>query len=622
MNVVPGARPPWFPLPPLWRGHAISTAGAVLLETAGGLGPDHISYLFAAPEVVLRASSAAELLTLLDDIEATARDGFYIAGRIDYEAGYALHNISSNAPSQPLACFGVYRQALRFDHHTGTATGPALPDTGTHAPPNARPLLSAPHLQIDREAYAEKFAAVQRLLAAGDTYQVNFTSRVEADLLGSPLELYEALIEAQPVDYAAILHFDDTLTLSFSPELFFHIEPDSGGRRIVTRPMKGTAPRGSTPAADAAQREWLAHDEKNHAEHVMIVDLLRNDLGRICVPGSVRAEDLFRIEPYPTLFQMTSTISGALNSGAGFKDVIRALFPSGSVTGAPKRRTMEIIRDLEDAPRGVYTGAIGFLAPGGDACFSVPIRTLNLRDNAISMGVGGGVVADSIAAAEYDECLLKASFLSKAATAPRLIETILWNDGFPLLELHLSRLRNSAAQLGFECDTAKIHAALNTLQLQSAREIRVRLLLSIDGEIEITSGEITGPRSNLRVRIAARRILSTDPWRQHKITRRTLYDREFAQARAADFDEVLFLNERDELVEGAISNLFVEIAGQFCTPPLTAGALPGVYRQHLMDTRPNVVERTLRLEDLASASTIYLCNAVRGLRSVGSLHFD
>jgi len=622
MNVLPGARPAWYPLPPLWRDHAIRTPGTVLLETAGGLGSDHISYLFTAPELMLRASTGAELLSLLDDIKGKANGGFYIAGRIDYEAGYALHDIPPDTPSRVIACFGIYREPLRFDHHTGEATGPALPTDDKLPVASANPLLSTPQLQIDREAYASKFAEVQRLLAAGDTYQVNLTTRVTADLLGSPLGLYKALIEAQPVDYAAILHVDESLTLSFSPELFFRIEPTASSRRIITRPMKGTAPRGNTPAADATQREWLAHDEKNHAEHVMIVDLLRNDLGRICAPGSVRTDDLFRIETYPTLFQMTSTVSGSLNPTASFKDVVRALFPSGSVTGAPKRRTMEIIHTLEDAPRGVYTGAIGFLAPTGDACFSVPIRTLDLRGNRISMGVGGGIVADSAAASEYDECLLKASFLSKAATAPCLIETLLWDNGFPLLELHIARLRNSAADLGFKCDIEKIRATLAALPLPPIEQRRVRLLLSADGHYDIEPGEITGPSGDLRVRIAARRILSTDPWRAHKTTRRAVYDREFAQARASGSHEVLFMNERDELAEGAISNLFIEIAGQLYTPPLSAGALPGVFREHLMKTRANVTERTLRIEDLALASTIYLGNAVRDLRSVGSLHFE
>jgi para-aminobenzoate synthetase/4-amino-4-deoxychorismate lyase len=620
MNISPASRPPWYPLPRAWRACALESPGSVLLETAGGLGGDHISYLFTEPEIVLRAETAAELATLLCDLENAARERLYAAGRIDYEAGYALHGISGAKSQGTLACFGLYREPLRFDHHTGLFNGPRLPDPVGSL--NTTPVLSRPVLQIDRETYAGKFAEVQRLLAAGDTYQVNLTLRIEAELCGSTLELYETLIAAQPVDFAAIVHFEDRLSLSFSPELFFRIDRSQSASGIVTRPMKGTAPRSSSPEEDARRREWLARDEKNRAEHVMIVDLLRNDLGRICESGSVRVDDLFRVEAYPTLFQMTSTVSGDLRRDSRFADVVRALFPSGSVTGAPKRRTMEIIRDLEDKTRGVYTGAIGFLAPDGGACFSVPIRTLDVRAEHVSMGVGGGIVADSTAEAEYDECLLKASFLDQAASAPKLIETLLWSEGYPLLELHMARLSASADKLWFPFDGTRIRSELGEAAERLKEDTRVRLLLSIDGSSEIACGPISGPRSDLRVRISSRRLLSTDLWQQHKTTRRLLYDREFSRARAEGFDEVLFLNERDEIVEGAISNVFVEIEGRLYTPPLSAGALPGVLRTHLLQTHPNISERTLRVEDLESAQTIYVGNAVRGLRTIGRLHFE
>ena len=617
MNIFPASRPPWYPLPRAWRARALDSPGSVLLETAGGLGGDHISYLFTEPEIVLRAKSAAELTGLLCDVEQAVCERLYAAGRIDYEAGYALHGLPGREPEETLACFGLYREPLRFDHWTGLSNGGALPEASGRV--SYRPAVSQPALQIDRATYDAKFAEVQRLLAAGDTYQVNLTSRVEAERRGSALDLYESLIALQPVDFAAILHFDDSLALSFSPELFFRMD---GGSRIVTRPMKGTAPRGSRAEEDDRQREWLAHDEKNRAEHVMIVDLLRNDLGRICQPGSVRVEELFRVETYPTLFQMTSNVSGNLLAGSRFGDVIRALFPSGSVTGAPKRRTMEIIRDLEEQPRGVYTGAIGFVGPGGVACFSVPIRTLDVCEERIRMGVGGGIVADSTAETEYDECLLKAAFLNEAARTPKLIETLLWSDGFELLDLHMARLGASARELGYGFDAAYIVRELDRVAEGLKGDTRVRLLLSPDGAVEIACSPVVGPRSDLRVRIAARRLLSTDVWQRHKTTRRMLYDRELSRARADGFDEVLFLNEDDEVVEGAISNLFVEMDGCLYTPPLSAGALPGVFRRHLLETRPEMVERTVRAEDLGGAQAIYLGNAVRGLRSIGSLHFE
>ncbi len=618
MNVSPGSLRAWIPLPQTWRAHAVLTPNSVLLETAGGLGEDHLSYLFTSPETVFRAGSPSQLLKLLEDIEDGTREGMYAAGQIDYESAYALHDIPATLPRESLACFGIYRQPAVFDHRTGVATGPVLPKAAARSEFDVRAPLTRPKLQITHEAYADRFAAIKRFLFAGDTYQVNFTTRVGAELLSSPLDLYECLIESQPVDFAAILHFGDSLTLSFSPELFFRVTD----RHIVTRPMKGTAPRGLDAEDDARQREWLARDEKNHAEHVMIVDLLRNDLGRICAPGSIRADDLFRVEPYPTLFHMTSSVSGKLRYEVRLTDVMSAIFPSGSVTGAPKRRTIEIIRDLEDSPRGVYTGAIGVMQPTGDMCFSVPIRTLDVRSGLVQMGVGGGVVADSTADSEYDECVLKASFLEAAATAPKLIETLLWSEGYPLLDLHLARLGRSAAQLGFECDDAKIRSALAEAGSAFREDRRVRLLFSTDGGVEIVTSAVVDPRSDLRVRIAARRILSTDPLRQYKTTRRVLYDRELERARNDGFDEILFLNERGELVEGAISNLFVEIDGLLWTPAPSSGALPGVYRQHLLSTRQDMVERILHLDDLKCATALWLGNAVRGLRSVGTVQVE
>ncbi len=626
MNVLAGSRPPWFPLPRAWRLHAFQTSGAVLLETAGGLGDDHHSLLFTAPVQILRANSAPDLLRLFDQLDLLTGQGFHAAGSIDYEAGYALHKITAPAPATALACFGIYAQRFVFDHHTGIASAPPIPSSPDDHVPDPSPILTFPSIALDRQHYAAQFDAVQHLLAAGDTYQVNLTTRVRADLLASPMALYEVLIDAQPVDFAAIVNLDGRLTLSFSPELFFRITPSPHGRSITTRPMKGTAPRGGTPEQDDQQRHWLAHDEKNHAEHVMIVDLLRNDLGRICAPGSVRSDDLFRVEPYPTLFQMTSTVSGELLPTTRLCDTLGALFPSGSVTGAPKRRTMEIIRDLEPVPRGVYTGAIGYLSPVGETTFSVPIRTLEIRESSISMGVGGGIVADSTAAAEYDECRLKASFLNHAATSPQLIETMLWQPAtrpaLPLLAHHLSRLARSAAQLGFSYDQVAIVAALTAATSHLVAETRVRLLLSHNGSTHIETAPIAGPTSNLRVRIAARRICSTDAWLQHKTTRRAFYDREFARARRDGFDEVLFLNERGELAEGAISTLTIEVDGQLYTPPLASGALPGVLRGTLLQAPAPCVERVLTLGDLTGASAAWLNNALRGSRSIGSLEIE
>ncbi len=385
--------------------------------------------------------------------------------------------------------------------------------------------------------------------------------------------------------------------------------------------MKGTMPRGLDSAEDAEAILRLQHDEKNCSEHVMIVDLLRNDLGRICTSGSVHVDDLFSVERYETLLQMTSTIAGTLRPNTSFYDIFRAMFPCGSITGAPKIRTMQIIRELEPHPRGIYTGAIGFIAPNRSATFSVAIRTLVLRNNHAHMGVGGGIVADSIPEDEHRECLLKASFLTRSHHPFQLIETLLWDREFFLLSPHLDRLESSARYFNFAFDRSAIESQLQALALtfKPGGRHRVRQLLHPDGTLTLAHAPLLDEPSPIRVKLSSERTSSTDVFLRHKTTHRQLYDQQYAAARAEGFDEVLFLNDRGELTEGAISNLFLEHSGQLLTPPLASGVLPGIMRRHLLETRPTAHERILTLDDLHTADAIFLCNSVRGIRKVTSL---
>jgi para-aminobenzoate synthetase/4-amino-4-deoxychorismate lyase len=390
--------------------------------------------------------------------------------------------------------------------------------------------------------------------------------------------------------------------------------------------MKGTMPRGLDLQEDALAALALQNDEKNRSEHVMIVDLLRNDLGRICAPGSVHVPDLFTIERYDTLHQMTSTVTGSVLPEKKYYEIFRALFPSGSITGAPKIRTMQIIRDLEAKPRGIYTGAIGHITPDRSATFNVAIRTLTLNDGNAHMGVGGGIVADSEPAAEYRECLLKTAFLTRLPTDFQLIETILYSksdpDGhFYLLDLHLNRLAASAAYFDFPCDTTAIRQQLSALSgsLTESPQYRIRLLLYPDGRTTVTSLPLVPSKPTGRIHIATERTLSTDLFLRHKTTRRRFYDQSYKDAVAAGFDDVLFVNERNELTEGAISNLIVRRGDKLLTPPLTSGVLPGIYRRHLLETNPHAEETVLTLEDLRTADAIYICNSVRGMNEV---HLD
>ncbi len=453
---------------------------------------------------------------------------------------------------------------------------------------------------IDEAAYNATVARIKNLIFAGDCYQVNFTFPLDFEWFGTPLALYARLRERQPVRYGGFVGDARRGLVSLSPELFI----ERRGDRLTTRPMKGTAPRHAPP-------EQLRHSAKDRAENLMIVDLLRNDLGRVAANGSVVVDRLFEIEDYPTVWQMVSEISA--NVGArGFGDLLRALFPCGSITGAPKIRAMQIVGELESAPRGTYTGALGWLAPNGDCRLNVAIRTLELdADGRGRLGIGSGIVADSDGAAEWAECQLKAGFLRDCDPGIQLIETLRREDGvYPRLAGHLERLRRSAEWLGFACDEQTVRAALD--QQPAAGSWRVRLTLAKDGRVEVASfplgEEPAGPR---HARLAGAAIDSSYPLRRYKTTDRAIYDAALATlAGDPQLFDVVFLNERGEVAEGARSNVFVERDGSLLTPPLSSGALPGVLRAELL-AKGKAREAVLRPADLTAG--FWLGNALRGM---------
>jgi para-aminobenzoate synthetase/4-amino-4-deoxychorismate lyase len=524
-----------------------------------------------------------------------------------------------------LAWFGIYQSCYTFDHNLGAFLEnqpPDLPDPGVFVGPAASTSPTVPLLTLDEKQFTSRILQIHEWIRGGDVYQLNLTFPIHAPPAASAAELYSRLRTAQPVDYAAFLHWRaDRYIISLSPELFFRVDPDGLNRRITTQPMKGTARRGRTAAEDRDIAAWLRNDPKNRAENVMIVDLLRSDLGRLCTFGSVRVEKLFEVERYPALWQMTSTISGELRPDVNYRQIFRALFPCGSVTGAPKVRAMQLLAQIEETPRGIYTGAIGFFA-GDRSVFSVAIRTLTLENGDATMSVGSGIVVDSDPAAEYRECLLKAEFLTSSAERFSLIETMLWRGSFPFLELHLDRLMDSAEYFAFSCDREAARATLlaTAAEFPSLRPRKVRLLLDTDGtahiECELLSNQRSEDDDPARVCVAAQRTDPDDRFLFHKTTRRTLYNSAFATASAAGYADVLFFNTRDELTEGAISNVFLEKDGRWYTPPTACGVLAGVYRRHLLATRPGIEERILFVDDLKAADGVYLSNAVRGLRRV------
>lgn len=450
-------------------------------------------------------------------------------------------------------------------------------------------------------AAADYRAALQRIqqwIAAGDCYQVNFTFPFEFDWFGAPLDLYARLRQRQPVRYGGFVGDDRQGIVSLSPELFV----ERRGERLLTRPMKGTAPLDAPPEA-------LRDSLKDRAENLMIVDLLRNDLGRIAANGSVRVERLFEIEDYPSVRQMVSEISATV-AGRSFGEILSALFPCGSITGAPKIRAMQIIGELEPAPRGIYTGAFGWLAPDGDCRLNVAIRTLELgADRRGKMGIGSGIVADSEAAAEWAECSLKAAFLRDCDPGLQLIETLRRENGvYPMWAGHYERLRRSAAWLGFPVDEQALLRAL--AEQPTAGTWRVRLTLNKAGKIEVQSFPLAAtPPQTQGAWLAGTAIDADDPLRRHKTTARAVYDAALAGLPADVFD-VVFLNQRGEVAEGARSNVFVERDGVLQTPPLSSGALPGVLRARLLASG-RAREAVLLPADLADG--FCLGNALRGL---------
>lgn len=587
----------------LWRKLASEQTGTLLFETTGE-GHAGASYLFQHPLRCLVAHDEASLLTLLQELSKALAEGFFVAGLLQYEAGFSFERVRPQPVTKGcLAWFGVYRQ-------------PEIATTSASA--EASPLLQPLCLSMKTPLaeYLRQVAVIKSYIEAGDTYQVNLTTEMETSYRGSALALYNALAAQQPAPFSALLHLPgDEFILSFSPELLFSISAD---RTITVRPMKGTAALTGSHTTDLDRMVWLAADEKNRAEHLMIVDLLRSDLGRLCRPGSIRADPLFSVERYRTLLQMTSTVVGVLRPAITLEDVFRSLFPSGSMTGAPKPRTMEIIEELEGRRRGIYSGAIGFASPGGATVFNVAIRTVSLQQGILRMGVGGGIVADSVAIDEHAECWLKSQFLVQASSPFQLLETLLWNGIYVRLSLHLDRLKQSAERLNFLFDRAQIVGQMHAFAHTFKAPRRVRMTLTRTGELHLTASSVTPWRARLRLRLASERTWSQESFLAHKTTFRPVYDLGFRQAQEMGYDETLYANERDELTEGSISTLLLLQDGAWITPPLTSGVLPGVARARLLQ-HTGVQERVVTLGDLQSIEAISLCNSVRGLGAVATL---
>jgi para-aminobenzoate synthetase/4-amino-4-deoxychorismate lyase len=583
--------------------------GFVLLDNSTSL--DAISELFERPVEIIRADTAEEVDPALAALQDGVARGLHAAGFFSYELGYLLEpKLAHLLPPKrkvPLLWFGLYASPRQL---TGGEVQSWLTEEAI-----GNPTLGELAHTWDSGSYLKRFDEVQKNIRSGDIYQLNLTFKAKFNLEGSPLALYRDLRLKQRVLYAGIVDTGDVTILSSSPELFIK----QHDRIIGTRPMKGTAPRAGTPEGEAEVRSALSKDVKNRAENLMIVDLMRNDLGRIADLGSVSVTDLFTVETFKTLHQMTSGVEAHLKDNVGIVDILKAIFPPGSITGAPKIRAMELIRELETESRGVYCGAIGRLSPDGSAQFNVAIRTAIIdRTGSGEMGIGSGVVADSLGPKEYAECLLKMKFLTDPVRRFELIETMLYvpGDGIWLRGYHLARLAASAAYFGFTCDAEKVRAAIDaSIATAPDRRLRVRLLLDEDGAISTTATPQpeTPADTVMRYVISDTRVNSADLFLYHKTTRRELYDREWKHFHdTLGADEVVYLNENGELAEGSRTSIFIERDGLLLTPRLEAGLLPGTFRAALID-EGRAAEAHLTIQDVNAAKAMYLGNSVRGL---------
>ncbi|MDB5762002.1 MAG: pabB [Herminiimonas sp.] len=602
----------------------------VLLDDCEATDTDPRSRLYTGYAGTLACRHAGELTDLFDDMQQSLQRGLYAISLFAYELGGEFHGIQAHATMQPLAQVLLFERCEQLSAEQVSAWLAAreqqADDSGAIAGRRCAGIAGL-HANVSETEYFNAIARIHSYLESGDTYQVNYTYRLNFESYGSVYALYRRLRARQPVPYGALLAFPDGRTvLSLSPELFIRHERGE----LTARPMKGTSAASGISDLDQSRSMALAADTKNRAENLMIVDLLRNDIGRIAATGSVRVPRLFEVDSYGSVLQMTSTISAHVRPEVTLEELFTALYPCGSITGAPKRRTMQIIRELEPAPRGIYTGAIGWFdkpATGhkiGNFCLAVPIRTLALEAPGADgvrkgeMGIGSGIVYDSDAAAEYEECRLKARFLTGMPVDFDLFETMFATrmEGCRHLDLHLRRLRLSAEYFGFRYDEKYLRDTLKDAwsNLQEGINCRMRLTLKHSGICSLQSAPLPPLPPVVRVLVAQQPTIPTDLFLRHKTTVREQYDAAWRSAEEQGAFDMLFQNVLGELTEGARSNVFLRIDGRWYTPPLTAGLLPGVMRGVVLsDPLWNASERRLTLDDLRLAEKVMVCNALRGV---------
>jgi len=543
---------------------------------------------FSNPHQIISAASVNDVYPALQEVERLVNSNqWHAAGFMSYEAAPAFDNALrvNNADGFPLLWFGLYSEPKRIQ----------LPISNINSEPQNW------QATVERASYNYAIEKVKDHIARGNTYQVNYTMRLQSEMHSNEWNFFLKLASAQN-KYAAYIDTGRYVICSASPELFFKLD----GERIFSNPMKGTVKRGRTTIEDARQVDWLQHSIKNRAENVMIVDMVRNDLGRIAEIGSVQVPELFKIEKYPTLFQMTSSVQA--KTSASLDEIFAALFPCASITGAPKVSTMKIIAQLETTPRRIYSGSIGYIAPNRKAQFNVAIRTalIDREHKNAEYGVGGGIVWDSTSVDEFDEALLKARVLTEQPLEFSLIETLLWTreDGYFLREKHIDRMSDSSEYFDINFSRTAINGLLDETQKIISSPQRIRVLLDRSGKFIVETMDLPPQKTAFKVKIASSPIDSSDRFYFHKTNRREIYPVQ------DNCDDILMYNEKDELTEFTIGNLVAEIDGKWVTPPVSCGLLAGTFRAPLLETGM-IREQILHKDELSKCSKIFLINSVR-----------
>ncbi len=594
-----------------------SSESYVLLEDSKSSPESSRSLLFTQAQHEIIADTLVELPSALDKVEAYKQQGLFLCGYLSYEAAYHFidKTIETNHTTklqQPLLYFIAFekmQELSREEIEDAFSSDDLFPESQL--------CLHDLKLNTTKEDYLKSISTIKQYIESGDTYQINYTIKYLFKLQGNLAVLYQQLRRNQPVEFGALLNFPKSKIVSLSPELFIKKK----GMTITSKPMKGTAKRGEDKEQDDQILKFLKNDPKTLSENVMIVDLIRNDFGKVCETGSVHVNKLFEIQTFKTIHQMISTVKGTLKKDLSFYEILKALFPCGSITGAPKIRTMEIINELEKEPRGIYTGAIGYLLPNNDFYFNVPIRTVSIGEKQqCEMGIGSGIIYDSNAEDEYAECLLKADFLTSINNSFYLIEAFRFDadkQKFNNVQLHLSRLSKSADYFGFKLNLNEINIDLEKVKHSISSGIhKVRLCAYQNGDFKLTHEEIFNDDNMIKtLTISDKKIDSKSIFQYHKTSQRELYTDGINQAKLDGHYEIIFLNERNEVAEASYHNIFIRKGDQLYTPPLSAGILNGIYRQQFIKQH-KAIEKIITTDDLFNCDEIILTNSVRSSVSV------